>query len=90
MASNTSKSIPFLTIGFMGIMVFSKPLLGIEIDAATLQTVITALVPATFAGAAKSAIGKAAAARRAIPKELEEAMIAKMRDSLGAGRTPAA
>lgn len=82
MTSTTSRALPFVSIGVLIVMILSPHYLGIELTEEQLNALVTILLPTSFAGAAKSAISKAAAARRALPEGVEAALIKRLEENV--------
>ena len=78
MTSKTSKSIPFLAMLMVTLSVIGKAL-GFDIPIESLIPFWTVLAGA---GAAKAAVTKAAAIRRAIPQDIEEKIIATIKEQV--------
>lgn len=68
MTSNSSKSIPFLVLGIVALMMLAEVYYGVDID---LETLLPFFIALGITGGAKSAIEKASQARKAIPEEIK-------------------
>ena len=67
--TSKSKSLPFLVLAIVALSLLAEVYYEIEID---LNQIMPVLIAVGVAGAAKKAVEKAAEARKAIPKNIEE------------------
>ena len=90
MTAKSSRTIPFVVLALVIGMIVGEEFCNCDITTHLENPAVMSLLGAFgLGGAAKSAVGKAVAARRAIPKEIEDAVTARVREVVAPTRTPA-
>ena len=84
MASNSSKTLPFLVLSIVIVTLFAESYYEIEID---LESLIPVLIPIGIGGVAISSIKKAAEARKSLPKPIEDLIQKEIAKIIEKGRS---
>ena len=89
MTAKSSRTIPFVVLALVIGMIVGEEFCDCDITVHLENPAVMSLLGAFgLGGAAKSAVGKAVAARRAIPKEIEDAITARVREVVAPAPPP--